>query len=316
MKSELTALVTAIRAQPWAIMPEYLEAVEAIALRAMDAEILERVAADGHEAQMAASREAVAAMGARLEGSRMSSTVRGATAVVPIIGTIFPRASMVGASTGGSDLASIMHDMRVAQATPGIERIVALVDSPGGVVSGLGEAAEALRASPTPITAFVTGMAGSAAYWLASQAREIVMDRSAAVGSIGVIATTSRQEETDQQGRRAYEVVSSGAPMKRPDPSTEEGRAAIQSQVDAVERVFIEDVAAGRGVTPARVRADFGRGAMVDAAAAVASGMADRIGTLEGVLAQDSGKRRNYGAGGRARATAEIETRRRAANGS
>lgn len=314
MRNDVNALVAAIRAQPWAIMPEYLEAIEAIAIRALDAGVLERVAADGHEARLAASREAIAAMGTPLQGARMSTTIRNGAAVLPMIGTIFPRASMVNASTGGTDLASIMHDFRVAMASTDVERVVLLVDSPGGVVSGLGEAAEALRAGSKPVTAYVTGVGASAAYWLASQAGEIVMDRSAAVGSIGVLASMSRQEATDQAGRRAYEIVSSGAPMKRPDPSTEEGRAAIQAQIDAIEDVFVADVAAGRGVSAARVRADFGQGAMVDATGAIKAGMADSIGTLEGVLGRSSGTRRDQGAGRRARATAEIETRRRAAN--
>lgn len=313
MKNELSGLIAAIRAQPWAIMPEYLEAIEAIAIRAFDEDVLARVAADGHETRLTSMREAVAAMGRPLEGAQISMQ-RGSAAVVPMIGTIFPRASMVGASTGGTDLATIMRDMRVASASSDVQRIVMLVDSPGGVVSGLGEAAEALRASTKPITAFVTGYAASAAYWLASQAGEIVMDRSAAVGSIGVIASMSRQEAPDAQGRRGYEVVSTGAPMKRPDPSTEEGRAVIQAQVDAIEAIFVADVAAGRGVPAARVRSEFGQGAMIDAQAAIAAGMADRIGTLEAELGKDSGQIRKQGAGRRARATADVETRRRAAD--
>ena len=61
------------------------------------------------------------------------------------------------------------------------------------------------------------------------------------------------------------------------------------------------------------VRAEFGRGAMVSAERAVLAGMADRIGTLEGLLSQPSARMRTNPGGGRARATAEIETRRRAA---
>lgn len=312
MKPDLSALVAAIRAQPWAIVPEYLDAIEAIAARALDDDVLAKVSADGHEAMMAASRAAVAAVGRRLDGAQVS-TLRGATAVIPVVGTIFPRASMVGASTGGTALSTIMHDMRVAWASDDVERVVMLVDSPGGVVSGLGEAAEALRAAPKPITAFVTGMGASAAYWLASQAGEIVLDRSARVGSIGVVASMSRQEGPDSNGRRAYEVVSSGAPMKRPDPATEEGRAAIQEELDAIEAVFVADVAAGRGVSAARVRADFGQGAMKTAAAAIEAGMANRIGTLEGELSKHPGQTRATRAGGRARASADLETRRRAA---
>ncbi len=312
MKQELTALVAAIRAQPWAIMPDYLDAIEAIALRALDEDVLKRIAQDGHIPRLAANLSAVAAVGTRLEGAGMS-TIRDGSAVVPMFGPIFPRASMINASSDGTSLDAFMRDIRVAQASSDVHRIVVVVDSPGGVVSGLGEAAETLRATTKPITAFVTGNCASAAYWLCSQFGEIVMDRSAAVGSIGVVASLSRQEAADNQGRRSYEIVSSNAPNKRPDPSTEEGRAAIQKDIDAVEEVFIADVAAGRRVSADRVRSDFGRGAMLSATRAIEAGMVDRIGTLEGVLTEGSGRTRKTGVGRSAHAAAEIETRRRAA---
>lgn len=312
MRNDLQALISAIRAQPWAIVPEYLEAIEAIAVRAMDADVLQLLARDGHADSMDASRMAVAALGTRLDGSR-GSTIRNGNAVVPMIGTIFPRASMIGASTGGTSLDALSHDLRVAEASADVERIVLLIDSPGGVVSHVGEAADMLRASTKPVTAFVTGMGASLAYWLGSQAREIVLDRAASVGSIGVVATTSRQEGPDASGRRAYEIVSSGAPLKRPDVTTEEGRAAVQADVDAIEAVFIADVAAGRRVSVEQVREKFGRGAMVPAARAVEVGMADRIGTLESVLQQGSGRTPEKRGRSRALAAAELETRQRAA---
>ncbi len=71
MRQDLVAIISAIRAQPWAILPEYLEAIEAIAARSLDEDILKLVASDGHEAQIDASRLAVAAVGTRLEGSAM-----------------------------------------------------------------------------------------------------------------------------------------------------------------------------------------------------------------------------------------------------
>ena len=311
MRQELSAVLAAIRCQPWAIVPDYLAAIEAIAARAMDAPVLALLADDGHRARIDASMEAVAAVGTRLEGARMS-TVRGETAVIPVIGPIFPRVSLVNASAGGTGLDMIMSDLRVALASTAVERIVMVYDTPGGAVSGLGEAAETIRASGKPVTAFVTGMACSAGYWLASQSREIVADRSAMIGNIGVIASLSRQEAAGQDGRRVYEIASSNAPNKRPDPTTDDGRAALQAQVDAIEAVFMADVAQGRGVSLATVRAEFGRGAAVLAARAVELGMADRIGTLESVL-----KSRETGqiSGGRSRslAVAQLETRQRSA---
>lgn len=313
MRTDASAVLAAVRAQPWAILPEYLAAIEAIALRALDHPALLAVAEDGHQDRLAAGRAALAATGLPLEGARLA-TLRDGVATIPVFGPIFPRAGMIASSAGGTALDAIMRDFRVAMASPQVDAVVLAVDSPGGVVSGLGEAADSIRDAPKPVTAFVTGMAASAAYWLASQAREVVLDRAATVGSIGVVATVSRQETTDANGRRSYEVVSSNAPRKRPDVTTEEGRAAVQAEVDAIEAQFIADVAAGRRVPVAAVRSEFGRGGMVAATNAVAVGMADRISTLEATL-QNLARRtaRNNPPGRRAWAAADLETRRRVA---
>lgn len=317
MKMELVAVIAAIRAQPWAIQPEYLMAIEALAARAMESDILKMLADDGHAARIAASQSAmsaVAAVGSPLAGAAMS-TVRDGVAVVPVLGAIYPRSNMAVASAGGTSLDAVMRDFRVAQASEDVERIVLLIDSPGGVVSGVGEAAAAIRASAKPVTAYVTGIGASLAYWLASQATEVVLDRAAYVGSIGVLQTVQRQVAPDANGMQSYEIASSNAPFKRPDVTTDEGRASVQQGIDAAEAVFIGDVAAGRKVSADKVKSDFGKGGMLTAEDAVRAGMADRIGTLEGVLSQGSGRTRiKPPAGRRALMAADIETRRRAAD--
>lgn len=312
MPEDLQRVLGAIRAQPWAIMPDYLAAIEAIAARALDAGALIDVAADGHEDRLVETRGAVAAVGTPLEGA-MYSTVRDGVAVVPILGPIFPRATLVNSSAGGAALDAIMRDLRVAVASADVNRIVLLVDSPGGVVSGLSEASEQIRAIDKPVSAFVTGMACSAAYWLAAQANEIVMDASAVAGNIGVILSSSKQVQADGGGRMTHEVVSSGAPMKRPDPETDEGRAALQQIVDDAEAVFVADVAKGRGVSVATVRSEFGRGAAVSGYRAVEAGLADRIGTLEGVLSEGRNTAPLNRPGARQRLAMETDQRRRAA---
>lgn len=117
MKQELSVIVSAIRSQPWAILPDALAAIEAIAIRALDDDVLARLAKDGHADQVQHSLEAVAALGTRLEGSEMSM-VRNGTAVVPMVGAIYPRSNMVSASSGGTSLDTVMRDMRVAWASP------------------------------------------------------------------------------------------------------------------------------------------------------------------------------------------------------
>ncbi|HEY3624859.1 MAG TPA: S49 family peptidase, partial [Terracidiphilus sp.] len=54
---------------------------------------------------------------------------------------------------------------------------------------GLPETADVIHAANRvkPVRAFVTGIAASAAYWLASQASSITLTPSGEVGSVGVL---------------------------------------------------------------------------------------------------------------------------------
>jgi hypothetical protein len=81
-------------------------------------------------------------------------------------------------------------------------------------------------------------------------------------------------------------IVSSNAPRKHPDLSTDDGRADVQATLDALETVFVGAVARNRGVTPAVVLSDFGQGGVFVGQAAVDAGMADRLGSFEATLAQ------------------------------
>ena len=67
------------------------------------------------------------------------------------------------------------------------------------------------------------------------------------------------------------------AAVKRPDLATDDGRAVVQSTVDAIEDVFIAAIARGRGVSEAIVRSDFGQGGTMVGGPAVKARMADRV---------------------------------------
>lgn len=267
-------ILAAIHAQPWAIMPGYLEAIEALAMRAIDHPAVAEVAADGH-----ADRhfDAIAQMGERVAGTH-SAAIRDGVGCLPIFGPILPRAAMINPSGAGAvALDRFAADLRVLQADTAVKRILLTVDSPGGAVTDVAAMARLVGASSKPIVAHVTGMCCSAAYWIASQASEMSADPIGIVGSIGVIMGGSVQEGLDASGRRDVSIVSSSAPNKRPDLASEDGIAAVREMIDAIEDVFIRDVARGRGVTEAQVRADFGKGGTKTGKHAKAAGMIDRI---------------------------------------
>lgn len=69
-----------------------------------------------------------------------------------------------------------------------VSAIVLKLDSPGGMVSGTHELGETIKGCSKPIVAFVSDMACSAAYWIASCCDFIIANKPLAeVGSIGVL---------------------------------------------------------------------------------------------------------------------------------
>ncbi len=268
------SILAAVRAQPWAIMPEYLAAIEAIAARLERGEAVATVADDGHAERYAAFH---AAAGGRVQGTRGAVFAADGIAMVPVFGPIFPRANMMTEVSGATSADMLGADLAALDAMKDVRRIMLVVDSPGGAVTGIARLAAQIGAMKTPVMAHVEGVAASAAYWLASQVREISLDPTAAVGSIGVVFQTSVQEAPGPDGRRPVDIVSSNAPDKRADVTTAEGQASIRAMCDEIESVFIADVARGRGVTPATVIADFGNGGMKSGQAAKAAGMVDRV---------------------------------------
>lgn len=173
-----------------------------------------------------------------------------------------------GGNTAYSEIISAIAE---AERDPTIEEIIFSIDSPGGQTSGLTRAMDAIKYTKKPTSAEVEGMAASAAYGLASQADKVIaMDRGSMVGSIGIKATFF-VDPTE------VEITSSNAPEKAPDPTTEEGQTAIRKMLDALEAVFIEDIADGRGVTVDKVKSDYGRGGVFLAKDALTHGMIDAI---------------------------------------
>lgn len=275
MKSHILA---AIRSQPWAIVPHYLAAIEAIALRMYDNPALLAVQDDGHvERQAERELGAVAMMGQRAPATR-TAMLRDGVGMLPVTGPVFPRANIMTEMSGATSLDIAAADLRALQASPDVKAILVVMDTPGGAVAQVNDFGRLIAASPKSVAVHVTGMCCSAGYWIASQATGgISADPTCQIGNIGVVVSADYQVEPDHQGYRQIDIVSTNAPNKRPDLSTEEGRAEVRKILDGVEAVFIQTVARGRGVSEATVRNDFGRGASMAAGAALTAGLIDRI---------------------------------------
>lgn len=274
----------AVRAQPWAIQPEWLAAIEAVAERSLLSPDLERLRQENHASRYQHTLTAMSG-GTRLDGAK-TATVSNGVAMIPIMGAIMPYANLMSELCGATTLDTLSADLKVASDNPNVSRIMLVVDSPGGATVQLSDVAGQIGALEKPVTAFVTGTAASAAYWLASQADEIILDPLAIVGSIGVVCSASKQVGPDANGHQSVDIVSSNAPNKRLDPTSDDGQAQIRAVLDDLEDVFTSDVARGRKTTQANVKQNFGQGGMKAAKSAISAGMADGIGTLSGTMAR------------------------------
>lgn len=270
------SLIDQIVGAKWAVLPEVLHTILRVASRgpAIPKSEWPQYGTRANRGDVHAS-----------QGYRMAQLVED-VAVIPVAGPIFPRANMMTEISGATSIASLKADFVRAEADPAVKAILLDIDSPGGVVTGIDDFAARVAAAQKPVVTYVAGMAASAAYWIAAASEVIIADRSAELGSIGVRVAVSKQLEPDQSGEFTFDIVSSGAPLKVPDPETPEGVAALKIELDDIEDLFVGSVAAGRGVDAGTVRADFGRGGIMIAGKAVAAGMADGIGTFEKALAR------------------------------
>jgi ClpP class serine protease len=204
--------------------------------------------------------------------------VAGRTAVIPVEGVLTERPDWFAAYFGGGNTTypDIKQAIAEANGSPEIDSItMAYGYSPGGNVTGMFAAMDAIRDSEKPVTATVKGGALSAAFGLASQADRIVAaDRGTQFGSVGVAMDTWVFDGDIKD----VSLSSTEAPKKRPDLLTDEGKAIIVEELDAIHDVFVESIAAGRGTTEKKVNANFGQGAMVLADAALQAGMIDAVG--------------------------------------
>ncbi len=169
--------------------------------------------------------------------------------------------------------------------------VVLRIDSPGGEVAGLFDAARAIRevctAAGKRLLVHVEGQCSSAAYALACTADRIVASTTAEVGSIGVIAARFDETARDAKDGLRVALITSGsrkADWNPHSPITDDELSLHQIEVDAIAAEFFELVSTYRkGLAPAAVEAL--QAASFRGSAAVKAGLVDELGSFEHLLA-------------------------------
>ncbi len=279
--------------RPWAITIEKLAAIQVfLALKAEGQDV------DPDEVR--AMADAARSTDARSAGS---------IAVVPLYGVLSQRGGLTDTSEPLTSTARFAALVQQAVNDPGVRAVVIDVDSPGGEVYGTAEAADAVaqavQTGGKPIVAVANSLAASAAYWIASQAEELIVTPGGQVGSIGVYAMHQDVSQAAEQAGVKTTLVSAGKYKTEANPwqpLSEEAHAAIEQSVQDYYGQFLAAVARGRGTTSAAVRDGYGQGRVLTAKRALAAGMVDRVATLDQTISRlASGSYRKPG-----RAQAEV----------
>ena len=226
----------------------------------------------------------------KLEDS-MDITVADSVAIIPIRGAIIAHDTFLSKVFGATTLDSFVSVFQVMLNDDHIKSILLDIDSPGGVAIGIAEVADMIyeARSKKPIYSYIGRHGCSAAYWLASAAEKIIANRSAMLGSIGVVTVAPVQEQPDSNGYKNIEIVSSNAVNKRPDPRNEAGLSQIKKEIDAIEAEFIASIAKYRNLSADTIRSDFGKGGSLLGAEALSVDMVDTLGTYQEIITQLKG---------------------------
>ena len=202
--------------------------------------------------------------------------------MIEIAGTLVHRGAWIGQSSGLTSYEGIAAQLQAALADPAVRAIALDIDSFGGEVAGAFDLADRIRAARAqkPVNAFVAEHALSAGYVLASQADHIILPRTGAVGSIGVVALhTDMSGALDQKGI-AVTLIHAGVhkiDANPYQPLPEAVHDQMQRELEVVRFLFAETVAAGRGDRLTHAAALATEAAVFRGADAIAAGLADDI---------------------------------------
>lgn len=171
-----------------------------------------------------------------------------------------------------------------AMANPNINGLILDIDSGGGDANATEFFASKIKNASKPVVALVTGMAASAAYWIGSAARRIILNgKISEVGSIGTYIQIA--DFTNYYESKGIKIIREYAPQ-----SVEKNKAyedllkgdnkAMKEDLRKFTEFFIEAVKENRSGKLGKDKGIF-EGKMYFTEDAIAQGLADQMGTMD-----------------------------------
>jgi signal peptide peptidase SppA len=278
-----------IASTPWAIQTGVYDALRAWYTSRADA-----VGVTGAPQKSALDLRAI--VGSRPDMAQGESYVvtSGGVALITVSGVLMPKTTGMAniCSPGAASSASVLREhIQRAEQDPKVRSALLYIDSPGGNILGVSEAAAALQAlsAAKPTVSYTDGLMCSALYWIGSAAPKVyVSGPMVQVGSIGVRMDTADTSGADAKAGVARKTFTFGKYKARGgtgsggDASSYD--AHMQDQVDYLGSLFADAVSAQRGIELERVLADLATGQVFIGQQAIDAGLADGVMTLEALI--------------------------------
>lgn len=261
--------------QPWALDAKYHDAVHAVAVARMTA---------GKEPlylsnkDRASNRIETKQFSGRVSGLNLAGNVR----VIPLVGAMSRDGELCSLGTE-----QIGQFIKEANKDESIDAILLKINSPGGTVDGTEMLANIVRDSVKPVVAFVAGTAASAAYWVASMAREIVIESAstAYVGSIGVVSIHEDYSAAlEKEGRKITIIRSDGSGNKMlfnpVEGLSDELIVQVKGELNVIRETFVNAIKSSR----TDISEDVFDGTVLNGGDAIKKKMIDRVGDFDAAL--------------------------------
>lgn len=210
-------------------------------------------------------------------------------AVIPVIGELVQRGGYVGAMSGLTSYQHLVGLACKAARDPQVKAALLDIDSPGGEVAGMFDAADkianAFTSAGKPLWAYSNERMFSAAYALGVVADKILVSRTSGVGSIGVIAMHVDRSAADEKEGIKVTPIFAGKTKADGSPHAPLSNSAlnrIQGEINRVYSLFTDHCARYRGLSDQDIRDTeamcfYGKNA-------IAEGLADDVCTFEDAL--------------------------------
>jgi len=190
-------------------------------------------------------------------------------------------------------LSRVKEELQKAEQDKAVSGLIIKINSPGGTVAASDilyhEFLAFKKRTGVRMTACITGLGTSGAYYIASAADEIIAVPTAVTGSIGVIAMRFDVRDLMTKIGVGTETVKSGdkkdiwSPFR---PSTPEETAIMQHIIDQFYNRFIDAVALGRKDVLSRAEIlKLADGRVYTADQALGAKLIDRVGYLDDAIA-------------------------------